>query len=943
MTVFRFDSPEMLLAVPAVAALVAVATLRRGGRGRLASNGVLFLVACLVAVAAASPSFVSGSAARPRTAIVLDLGSAASSERGRTLEEVARLLEARGLGNAEVTVLGLGRHVVIRELGDRTGKDRDRALARIVSEAFGTEEAGTGAGDLTRVLGLARAACPDARTVFLYSSGRFPAAGPASIPAGMTVHTFPIRPRSRQDLALLEIRASGRIREDAPFLADVRYRANFPGTGVIELRADGKSLGELPFSFDHGDVGGVTFRDLRLEPGDHVLRAVFRTGDDLGDNDAIETRISVGGRLKVALVARSEPSAAYASALRAQGVEVEVVDPREAGVQILLHRDVVILDEPSAVLATRAHLLGALDKFVRREGGGLFLVFGKQGFAPGEYGGGDLANLSPLVPAPGYPQTPPALDPAPKEKPPPDPAPAPKMEEEPRAAPGPPGPGEKKPAELGAAAVVILVDKSGSMAGDKIALAKQAAGGAADELREDDRLGVVAFDLQSYWVAPLMRAEEKEKIRSLLSDLVAGGGTNIYPALELAQAALRDVDANIKHVILVSDGFNQTVEDFKGLVEKMAGEGITISTIGVGEFFDPVLLSSLTYWSKGNAGRFDFAKDFKRIPKLVLIHTRWAVGGEGKKDAPPSESEPAPPKPPAKPPPPKEKPPRPGPGGDPGPAGEATGPDAEKPSPPAPRAVRVLPAHPAPPTAGIGARTWPLLSWPRDTRARELADVLLIREDGSPVLAVRQAGLGRVAAFAGPIGQDGRSSWERWELLGKFLAQTARWLRFEGLPQHGPRSAYAYRSGGSLDVRFRIRESDAGSRRGEAVLELTDGQGKKVRTILTRAAEGVYTGRCEGPLKGVLTGRLRIGEGEGHPVAFNPLPEEGGEASRPDLAMLNRIAVWSGGSFAPDPSEVTLPPGPRNEEVRSQSLPFLAAAAVLLPLAAWLRRRRRAV
>src|SRR5690606_28619743 len=98
-------------------------------------------------------------------------------------------------------------------------------------------------------------------------------------------------------------------------------------------------------------------------------------------------------------------------------------------------------------------------------------------------------------------------------------------------------------------ALVLVIDSSGSMSGEKIAWSKAAAAAAAKMLSRRDYIGIIAFDSSSRWVVPLQRNGTGDRTRARIGRLSAGGGTDMMPALREAYRAIQGVDASLKHVI----------------------------------------------------------------------------------------------------------------------------------------------------------------------------------------------------------------------------------------------------------------------------------------------------------------------------------------------------------------------------------------------------------
>ncbi len=156
----------------------------------------------------------------------------------------------------------------------------------------------------------------------------------------------------------------------------------------------------------------------------------------------------------------------------------------------------------------------------------------------------------------------------------------------------------EKEKEKPSLAMILVIDKSGSMGGEKIEMAKEAAKSAVELLGPNDKVGVVAFEGETFWVSELHPCSDKGFILDRVSTIDAGGGTVMYPAMEEAYQVLRGVAAKLKHVIILTDGISAP-GDFEGITTSMAQDMITVTTVGVGTDADKNLLEEISRLGKG--------------------------------------------------------------------------------------------------------------------------------------------------------------------------------------------------------------------------------------------------------------------------------------------------------------------------------------------------------
>lgn len=184
------------------------------------------------------------------------------------------------------------------------------------------------------------------------------------------------------------------------------------------------------------------------------------------------------------------------------------------------------------------------------------------------------------------------------------------------AADGPPSQGSRVPVNA-----VLIIDRSGSMAGEKIERARDAARALIAALNGEDHLAVIDFASDAHVLVPSTAATEEAKRRAVLAveGLQATTGTNMSAALDLAapEVARGHDGVRVDKVFLASDGqANEGVSDRAGLLRTAMRDfgPATVSTFGVGEDYDEDLMTALASQAGGRT-RFIRSAD-ELIPAL---------------------------------------------------------------------------------------------------------------------------------------------------------------------------------------------------------------------------------------------------------------------------------------------------------------------------------------
>lgn len=156
-------------------------------------------------------------------------------------------------------------------------------------------------------------------------------------------------------------------------------------------------------------------------------------------------------------------------------------------------------------------------------------------------------------------------------------------------------------------AVSLVIDVSGSMAGEKIANARTAAQSFVETLRDGDILSVYAFSDDVYEIAPptVIGGAARSLIMQRLAGLRDLGSTNLYGGLATGLDRLRSAPPThaIRRVVLLSDGHANVGPSDPVSIGNLASSGTEwraqVTAIGLGLDYDEVTLGQLAIRSSG--------------------------------------------------------------------------------------------------------------------------------------------------------------------------------------------------------------------------------------------------------------------------------------------------------------------------------------------------------
>ena len=175
--------------------------------------------------------------------------------------------------------------------------------------------------------------------------------------------------------------------------------------------------------------------------------------------------------------------------------------------------------------------------------------------------------------------------------------------------------------------VALVIDRSGSMEGEKMDQAKQAALAFIERMSEGDRMAIVQYDDNAQILVPSIQtdASGKATLRAAIHGIATGGSTNVHGGLTLGRDEIAKYLAagKLNRVILLSDGLaNVGVIDtptMARMASDSAEKGIRISTVGVGLDYNEDLMEAI---AEGGRGHYYYVKDATTLENVLAGELR---------------------------------------------------------------------------------------------------------------------------------------------------------------------------------------------------------------------------------------------------------------------------------------------------------------------------------
>jgi len=649
---------------------------------------------------------------------------------------------------------------------------------------------------------------------------------------GLPVDTVPLAGHPKPGLLLESISIPGQMFSGERFPVEVTLEAPRPTAATVEMTAENKPIGGSRVHL----AAGVNH--LRLEANVNAAGAIALAGrveaPELGEarfEDAVTLRSP-----RVLVVSR-DPAVSEAHLAHVLEANQFAVDRAPNGLPDAIDNYQLIIINNWDMESIPAARKAALESFVRN-GGGLLWIAGEHNVYVDKKGREEDA-LDRTLPAKLAP---------------------------PRSPEG--------------TAVVLIIDKSSSMEGRKIDLARLAAIGVVENLRPIDSVGVLIFDNSYQWAVPIRKANDLAGIKRLISGITPDGGTQIAPALTEAYQRILPQPAIYKHIVLLTDGISEEGDSMQ-LSKQAQANHVTISTVGLGQDVNRAFLEKV---ASSADGKSYFLNDPSGLEQILLRDVEEHTGNTA----------------------------------------------VEKSL--VPKVVK-----PAEILDGVGMESAPALRGYVRFQARPSSDTILEADRGDPLLVRWQYGLGRAAVFTSDAKNRWAINWIGWPGFDRLWANI-----FHDLLPHATQTETAAdfdRASNELVVDYRLSRNVPEPAEIPDIY-VVGPEGFQAPLKVSKVAAAHYRGRLNIDQQQGLFRVRPVADSRAFPEVGFYRQEDELQGYGNNEPLLRQIAAATGGRFNPSPREI-YDAGGRSIRSIMQLWPGLLALALVLNLAELLLRKWR--
>ncbi len=473
--------------------------------------------------------------------------------------------------------------------GDQAGIlffGKDAAIQEIPSENVTLEEYQTiinpEGTDIAGAINLAMAAFPEGkqkRIVLLtdgnQTQGDAEAAVRRAVSNGIDVRVLPLKYSYSQEVLVEDLVVPTQIREDEPYTIKTLISAQEPGPAKLRIRENGELITEKDVELQAGKNAFQISRSVREANVYNYEVTIEAENDRRPSNNRARNFVVVRGQPRVLLV-ESEPTLGefLAASLSAEGIQIEMITPDQMPSSLRdlqIYDSIILSNVPAAELAKSQERM--LESAVRDIGIGLIMIGGPRSFDAGGYRGSPVEEALPVT-----------------------------MSVK-----------QKRIMPSGALALIMHSCEipQGNFWAQEVSLA------ALDVLSSQDYVGFLRYGRTGEsWLFPLEPAGNKAAQRRTITNLRnndVGDMPSFDVTLEMAYDALTEVDANIKHIVILSDGDPQAPN--QNLLDNIKEANITISTVCIAPHnpSNSDLMRNLAQFADGNYYLINNNKNLPRV------------------------------------------------------------------------------------------------------------------------------------------------------------------------------------------------------------------------------------------------------------------------------------------------------------------------------------------